>query len=178
MTGSSSEVSSASSFRLVRRSDRPAMICHSAAAAGLTAKPAAGPGAVSSDTGSLLFWVVARLLGGRGGGVAGQGQEHVVQRRGMYGEPLHRRALGVDFVEQRAHVRRAPVGRNTDGAGALVKVNRAGAELTGKTGEERGIGEHQVQPLIGYLLLELGWRTLGDYPPVVHHGDTVRQPVS
>src|ERR1039457_2366017 len=113
MTGSSSEVSSASSFRLVRRSDRPAMICHSAAAAGLAVKTVAAPGAAGSDTGSLLFWVAARLLGG--GGVAGQGQEHVVQRRGAYGEPLHRRALGVDLVEQRAHVRRAPVGRDTDG---------------------------------------------------------------
>jgi hypothetical protein len=59
----------------------------------------------------------------------------------------------------------------------LVVLDRPRAERAGGLLEGRGIGEHQVEPLVGDPPLELGRGALGDHAPAVDHGDAVRQPV-
>src|SRR5580693_6082510 len=87
-TGSSSEVSRASSWRRLSRRHRLAMI-------------------MVSDTGGLLVsW---------DGGVPGQGEEHVVQGGGVHGEAAHRRAARVELVEQGPDLGRGPVGGDAEG---------------------------------------------------------------
>src|SRR6266545_7050308 len=104
MTGSSNEVSSASGVRMVRRRLRPAMVSQSPMAdavlvGGRRRSPVSA--AASSDIGGLLL--------GSAGGAAGQGEEHVVEGGAVHGEGPHRAAPRVDLVEQRPHVRGAPV---------------------------------------------------------------------
>src|SRR6266699_2442446 len=82
MTGSSSDVSRASIWRVVRRRQRAVMVS-------------------ASDTGGLLF--------GPGGGEPGQGEEHVVERGGVHGESPHRGAQGVKLIEQGPDLTRGPV---------------------------------------------------------------------
>src|SRR5215218_4072008 len=98
MTGSISDVSSPSGVRIVRRRLRPTMVNE-------------------SDMGGLLLLLLA-----------GQGEEHVVEGGGVDREPPHRAAARVDLVEQRPHVRGAPVGRDPDGEAARVAPDRALAE--------------------------------------------------
>src|SRR5271170_2523317 len=105
-TGSSSEVSSASSWRRVRRKQRAVMVS-------------------ASDTGGLLV--------GSGGGVPGHDQEHVVQGRGVHGEAPHRGALRVELVEQGPDVRGGPVGRDADGQVVRVGGDYPAAGVPGDT---------------------------------------------
>src|SRR5260370_29700831 len=120
MTGSISEVSSASSWRLLSRRHRPAMIS-------------------DSDTGGLLV--------GSGSGAPGQGEEHVVERGGMHGEAPHRRALRVELVEHGPNVRRRPVGGDADGQAARITGDRAVAGEAGLAARPRGAGPQPVPAL-------------------------------
>ena len=52
------------------------------------------------DIGGLLPLLVLVVVVGLLGGVAGQGQEHVVEGGAVDGEPVHRPAGGIDLVEE------------------------------------------------------------------------------
>jgi len=80
--------------------------------------------------------------------MTGQGQEHVIERGGVDGELPHHAAARVDLVQQRTHVRRAPVGRDADGEAAGVKVDRAVTECAGKTGIQRRVAEPQRRRIL------------------------------
>src|SRR6185503_292306 len=92
MTGSTSDMMSAST---VRRDSRT----HRATITRLSRVNDAGRSA-SSDMDDLL---------GRGA-VSGQGEEHVVEGRGVHVEPGHRAAGGVDPVQHRAYLGGGAVG--------------------------------------------------------------------
>src|ERR1700726_993699 len=114
MMGSISEVISASTVRLDMRMQRAAIVRDSLRMlAGRLAAGAVTPGTVISDTGDLLAGQARRAGLGqacgvtwadRAGRVAGQGQEHVVERGAVHSEPLHRTATGVDLVKQGPHL--------------------------------------------------------------------------
>src|SRR5919108_4734514 len=130
-TGSASEVITASRFRLVRRSPRPAMATQSARPASgrgrRRAPTVAARGTVSSDTGGLLLLLVV----GPVGGVAGQGQEHVVEGGAVDGEPVHGLAGRVDLVEQGPDVGGAAVGGDPDDAAVAVVLDGPAAQAPG-----------------------------------------------
>src|SRR4051812_44772738 len=79
MTGRASAVISASTWRRERRTPRPASVRASAASSGMRALP------------------------------AGELEEDVVEGGGVDREALDGRAVRIELVEQRAHVRRAAV---------------------------------------------------------------------
>src|ERR671914_451146 len=99
-TGRASEVMTASRLRRVRRRPRPAMVAEFVRAM------------ESSDTDSLLVMV------GVLGGVAGQGQVHVVEGGALHGEPVDGPAGRVDLVEQGPDLGGAAVGGHPDGEAA------------------------------------------------------------
>src|SRR5215217_2779843 len=102
ITGRASEVRMASRLRLVRRRQRPAMVDQSPrAASGRTAgrRPGAPAGDAMSSGNSGLLVVLGSV-----GGVAGQGQEHVVEGGPVHGEPVDGPAGRVDLVEQGPHL--------------------------------------------------------------------------
>src|SRR5215475_15578972 len=125
MTGSSSEVSRASSWRLVRRRHRPVMVS-------------------ASDMGGLLYW-----LGGGGcwlgRSAAGQREEHVVERGGVHREALDRRAQRVKLVEQGPDLPSGPVGRDAHGEAGRVAADRAAAGGADQGVEPGAPGRDQVQ---------------------------------
>src|SRR6266550_2680694 len=105
MTGSISDVISASTLRRDNRSPRPTMVTRSRNGAdGRADGTGARRSAVASDTSGLL-------LGGFERRVPGQGEKDVIERGGVDGERAHRGSTGIKLVEQRTDVRRAAVGR-------------------------------------------------------------------
>jgi hypothetical protein len=109
MTGRITEVSSASTLRVLNRTLRVTIASVlEILAGGLVGAvgPARAVGeAVTSGTGGHL---IVRLRGGRG--VTGQREEHVVQGRAADRECAYGRAVGVEVVEQSAHASGAAVG--------------------------------------------------------------------
>src|SRR5215472_4182619 len=99
--GRTSEVISASTLRLLSRTQRAIMTGMLARAGEGRAARGMGTGMTASDTGGLL---VAGAEVGFGawplGRVAGQGQEHVVEGGAAHGEPRHGLPAWIEFVEQ------------------------------------------------------------------------------
>ena len=114
------------------------------------------------------------FLGAAGGRrVARQREEHVVESRGVHGEPGDRASLRVDVVEQGTHVRRGAVGRQPDQQPGRFGVRDPGAEPSGRFPVRVGVDHGQVQPLVGEARLEAGRRAFGDDPPAVDDRDPV-----
>src|SRR6476469_4567344 len=104
MIGNASEVIRASTLRMDNRTARRTMISRSPAGdAGRRAR---------SDTGRLL------LLRG----VPGQCQEHVVEGRGVHGEPVDRPPRRVELVQHGTDMSRGAVGG--DGQRELARVRQ------------------------------------------------------
>src|SRR3569833_439085 len=104
---------------------------------------------------------IGGLRFGSGGSVAGQGEEDVVEGGGVHGERAYRAALRVDLIQQRPYVGGAPVGHDADGQGGRVAVDHAPAQGSCHLVVGGGIGQDQVEPLVGDAPLELGRGALG-----------------
>ena len=110
--------------------------------------------------------------------MAGEGEEDVVERRGVDGEALDSARRRVDLVEQRAHVRRAAVRRDPEAAVAgVARRSRGPASARATASKASGAGEHEVEALVGGLPLELRRRALRDHAAAVEDGDAVGQAV-
>src|SRR5579859_8086354 len=142
MTGSISEVSRASIWRLDIRRPRPAMISRSVA--GLVR-----PGMAISDT-SLLLSVGGRRC------MTGQREEYVVEGGCVHGESGQRGEARVQFVEQIPDLGGAAVGGDAEGQFAGVTAQDAVAQVPRQLAEVGGGAQHQIQPFAGDPLLELG----------------------
>jgi PAS domain S-box-containing protein len=110
-------------------------------------------------------------------GMAGQREEDVVERRAVDRKRGDRAALGVDLVEQGAHVRRAAVRRDAERQAPLVAVDDALGEQAGDAFVGPGVGERQVQARAGDALLELRGGALGDDAAAVDDRDAIGEPV-
>ena len=95
----------------------------------------------------------------------------------MHGEPVDGQAVRVDLVEQGPHLGGAPVGGDPDGQAGRVAPGGPAVQAPGGLLEGGRVGQHQVEPLAGDLLLELGRGAVGDHPPAVQDGDPVGQAV-
>src|SRR5258708_7191435 len=98
MTGSISDVISASTLRLLRRK-------HRAAIAGKATSQADDRGSVLPPRTSIAMLDTDGLLVGR----LGQGEEHVVEGRASHGETSDRLASGIERIEQVAHLGRGAI---------------------------------------------------------------------
>src|SRR5689334_18705346 len=116
MTGSISEVSSASTLRRLIRKLRLIMVdgC----------------------------WRRSSVIGHRlvVNTVAGQREEHVIERRAVQVERADELAAGVDLVEDGPDMGRRPVGRDVDGAPLGIGVLRKYPQKSDDRGERGAVG--------------------------------------
>src|SRR3954465_16082630 len=79
-----------------------------------------------------------------GPGHRGEGQEDVVERGAVQGEPAHPRARRVDLVEDGAHVGGAAVGGDAEREPGLVALDDPGAEPGRGRLERAPVGQVEV----------------------------------
>ena len=104
-------------------------------------------------------------------GLAGEGEEDVIEVRGVDGQPLDLDGGAVELVEQGAQGRHVAVARHLQGQGLLV-AGRGGEQPAG--GLELALpGEAQLDVPAGDAALELVGGALGHDPAVVKQRDPV-----
>src|SRR5262245_23866032 len=127
-----------------------------------------------SDMNGLLPYLHRRL---RACGVAGEGEEHVVERGRVHGEADHVAPSRVDLVEQAPHVPCGAIGHQTQRQVLPVTVDGPVAEPPGERVEDRLVPHGQVESLVGIASFELRRRSAGDHAAGVEHRDLIRQAV-
>src|SRR5919106_5457529 len=167
-TGRITDVSSASTFRVFRRTLRAIMVRTSLSRAAGRATAAAGK-AVRSDTDGLL------VFGRDCGGVSGQGEEYVVERRGVDREAAYRPAGGIQLVEQVADMGGAAVGGDADGEAGDIAGDGAAAEDRRHRVKGGAVDQRDLEPAPGEALLERGRCVVGHDATAVEDGDPIRQ---
>ena len=108
---------------------------------------------------------------------SGEGHEDVVEARALQREAGDALALGIELVEEAAHIGRGAVGGDADGQRRSLRACRSSRQVIADLIERGGVGQMQFQPLFGDLVLELVGGALGDDRAPVEHRDAVGQRV-
>src|SRR4051812_27437197 len=128
--------------------------------------------------------IVTGRAGGGGSAIAGQGEEDVVEVRGVHRQVRDGDARGVQPVQHRAHGAGGVAGRTAARNAALVAGNLRGQRVLvhgggAQGGRRRGqggrVGDVHGDVPAGNQALQLRRAALGDDPPVVEHPDPVGQ---
>src|SRR4051794_11051903 len=144
------------------------------------ARDTRGADSVSGDvrtagTGASNSSDIDGLLCCGGGRVPGEGEEDVVERGCVLGEPGNPGACRVDLVQQPAHACSGPICGDSDRELARVAVHRAVAQQPDNLVVRGNVGEKQLESRSSDLVLQLRDTALGHDAAGVDDGYPVGQ---